>query len=94
VTKIHEEWRTGNANELLAIFSDPQGEFVLIIPARTGDSVPSEPPQDSEIYRLFGQITETTALGRREAVRQVAETLNLAPKYVYDAIERAKISGD
>lgn len=34
LTKIHEEFVRGTANELLQIFDNPKGEFVLIIEKR------------------------------------------------------------
>ena len=93
VTKLHEEWVTGTAAELASHFADPTGEFVLIIPARADEGMPGQPPEDIDIYNLFGQLTENPDVSRRDAVKQVAETFRLAPKYVYDAIERAKNVG-
>ena len=93
VTKLHEEWITGTTGQLSKHFAEPTGEFVFVIPALTGEETLAEPPEDKAIYALFGQLTENAAVSRRDAVRQVAETLRLAPKYVYDAIERAKNIG-
>jgi hypothetical protein len=48
-------------------------------------------PSDQEIAAVFGQITETVAVGsRREAVRATADRLKLGVKHVYDALERVK----
>lgn len=93
VTKLHEEWVSGTAKELAERFAEPTGEFVFVIPAQEYGNKGQILPDDEEIYRRFGQIAEKTAVSRRDAVKQVAESLGLAPKYVYDAIERAKNMG-
>lgn len=93
VTKMHEEWITGTSAELIEHFVEPTGEFVFVIPAKDNAQEASEIPEDQTIYSMFGQITENETVSRRDAVKQVAETLRLAPKYVYDAIERAKNVG-
>ena len=105
VTKIHEEWKEGSASELADYFKHPQGEFVVVIPAaRSGDAhrgslTPSTEasasrPSDTDVLVLFGQLTEREAFGRREAIREVARTLSISSKAVYDAIERAKKLGE
>jgi 16S rRNA (cytidine1402-2'-O)-methyltransferase len=93
VTKMHEEWISGPASTLLAHFVDPTGEFVFVIPARESAELLVEPPEDEVIFAMFGRITENKPVTRRDAVRQVAESFGLAPKYVYEAIERAKNVG-
>jgi 16S rRNA (cytidine1402-2'-O)-methyltransferase len=105
VTKIHEEWKEGSASELADHFKHPQGEFVVVIPAtRSGDAPqrrrtpsagdPAPTPSDTDVLGLFGQLTERNVFGRREAIREVAHTLGLSSKAVYDAIERAKKLGE
>jgi 16S rRNA (cytidine1402-2'-O)-methyltransferase len=93
VTKLHEEWKSGSATELASHFVEPTGEFVFVIPARELTEEPADVPEDDEIYAIFGRLTENTAVSRREAVKQVAKSLGLAPKYVYAAIERVKNIG-
>jgi 16S rRNA (cytidine1402-2'-O)-methyltransferase len=93
VTKVHEEWAFGTANDLCQHFGDAPGEFVFIIPAKP--IAVKRPPavSDDHVLSLFGQITDTNGLDRRAAVRAVAETLQLSRKDVYAAIERAKKLG-
>jgi 16S rRNA (cytidine1402-2'-O)-methyltransferase len=85
LTKAHEEWLTDGS------LPDPRGEFVVIIGQST---VTNELPQpdDSEIARVFGEMTNNGAAAgsRRQAVKAVAERLGLPVKTVYDALERAK----
>jgi 16S rRNA (cytidine1402-2'-O)-methyltransferase len=92
VTKVHEEWLEGPAQELLDRLDAPKGEFVLLVyPAACLES-PATAVCDAEIYRIFGEITKNEGVGRRDALRQVAERLRLPVKTVYDAVERAKKS--
>lgn len=91
VTKVHEEWKLGAPDDLLAAFREPKGEFVLIIFPRK-NAVPGggQRPSDDAIAAEFGQLTDTAGLGRRDAVRALAERLRLPQREVYAAIERAK----
>ena len=71
-----------------------RGEFVLVVPpARPVSASVAAILTDAEISHVFGQITDNTALSRREAIRRTGEELRLAPKAVYAALERHKISG-
>ena len=92
LTKLHEEWRLGTAEQHLAYFTEPQGEFVLLLlPVENTGVSEREPVDDPVVFALFGQITETNrGLSRRDTIREVAGRLGLTPKQVYDAIERAK----
>jgi 16S rRNA (cytidine1402-2'-O)-methyltransferase len=93
VTKIHEEWRVGTPQVLLSYYKEPQGEFVFVIPADQASVATVETPSDQDVLQLFGLMTNINSLGRREVVREVAESLGMSTKAVYDAIERAKLSG-
>jgi hypothetical protein len=42
------------------------------------------------VANMFGQLTKSGGVTRREAVRQVSARLGLSAKEVYAAIERAK----
>lgn len=93
LTKIHEEWRLGLADELADYFRSPQGEFVFVVlPSQTEDSKGTS-LTDAEVAAVFGQITEIERpTDRRRAIRAVAERLRLTPNQVYAALERTKKS--
>jgi 16S rRNA (cytidine1402-2'-O)-methyltransferase len=92
LTKLHEELVFGTPGELKTLFGGPQGEFTLIIPPQDSSQDPVSEATDSEIFELFGQITENTEAGtKRDAARGVAERLGLTTKQVYEALERAKL---
>jgi 16S rRNA (cytidine1402-2'-O)-methyltransferase len=84
LTKAHEQWLYG-----AAAVTD-RGEFVVIFGQST-DIASAAEHTDAEIAALFGQITATGRAGsRRDAIRGVAEQLELSVSAVYDALERAK----
>lgn len=91
LTKLHEEFVTGTALELLAKFDAPQGEFtVLVPPVEPGEEATVEVTDDS-VVDLFGQITKLRQSGsKRDAARETGERLGLTAKQVYDIIERNK----
>jgi 16S rRNA C1402 (ribose-2'-O) methylase RsmI len=90
VTKVHEEWKLGAPDDLLAAFREPKGEFVLIIFPRKNAISGGQRPSDDAIAAEFGQLTDKGGLGRRDAVRALANRLRLPQREVYAAIERAK----
>jgi 16S rRNA (cytidine1402-2'-O)-methyltransferase len=92
LTKLHEELVWGSPKELLVKFDNPHGEFTLIIPPRDRSQEPIEPPDDSEIADLVGQITEREQpKSLREAARLAGERLGMSARDVYAALERVKI---
>lgn len=93
LTKIHEEFVLGTPDDLLTRFESPQGEFTLVIPPGSKDQTPQVAATDNDIVELFGQLTENSRGGsKRDTARQVADSLRLTTKVVYDALERVKIA--
>jgi 16S rRNA (cytidine1402-2'-O)-methyltransferase len=92
LTKLHEELVWGTPKELLQKFDNPHGEFTLIIPPRDRAAEPIDPPDDTEIAALVGQITEQEQpKSLREAARLAGERLGMSARDVYAALERVKI---
>src|SRR5215203_2413538 len=92
LTKIHEEFVTGTATELLTRFDSPHGEFTVLIPPQGPDDADIETVSDDEVLEMFGQITNTgLAATKREVAREVGERLGLTAKQVYEIVERNKL---
>jgi 16S rRNA (cytidine1402-2'-O)-methyltransferase len=88
LTKTHEELVIQPINLVLTYFSDPKGEFtVLLAPART-PGIPKQPVTEAELTAEVGHLMETTALPRREAMRRVGERHGLSPNEVYRLLEQ------
>ncbi len=94
VTKIHEQWLQGTVKELTPDLQEPQGEFVVVIPPPAEQTNALSTPSDVELRAVFGQLTDIEALGRREAIRAIAQRTGLSAKSVFDALERTKNSVD
>jgi hypothetical protein len=54
------------------------------------EPLPASAASDEEVADVFGQITEELSLARRDAISYTAERLAMAPRQVYEAVERAK----
>jgi 16S rRNA (cytidine1402-2'-O)-methyltransferase len=90
LTKRFEEWIEATPAEISTKLQDVKGEFVIIIPPQQDAANERQPPSDTDVAVLFGQITDFNAASRRDAIRQVATATGLSPKAVYAALERVK----
>lgn len=91
ITKIHEEFVKGTAEELLARFQEPQGEFTVMVPPADSAEIIAEAATDEDVVDLFGQITEIGGFAsKRDVAREVGERLGMTARQVYDVIERNK----
>jgi 16S rRNA (cytidine1402-2'-O)-methyltransferase len=92
LTKLYEELVWGSPNDLLEKFSNPHGEFTLIVPPLAPRQSSAEPRTDSEIAELVGQITKTEQTkSLRDAARMAGERLGMSAREVYAALERVKV---
>jgi 16S rRNA (cytidine1402-2'-O)-methyltransferase len=95
LTKVHQEFVRGTANELAAGFEDARGEFTVvvgpIVPPETGATTIN----DSAIVADFCHSTEVGGASRREAIKSVAKKHRIQARQVYEIVERAKnVSND
>ena len=90
LTKAHQEFLRGSAEEILKTLGEPRGEFTIVV----GPVVPAqkrfEPVSDAGLFREFCHITENVEMNRRIAVQRVADAHGISPKEAYAAIERGK----
>jgi 16S rRNA (cytidine1402-2'-O)-methyltransferase len=95
LTKAHEELVRGPISRVLAGLGSPRGEFTIVADVgRLTNVGQAEPPSDQEIMDEFGEMTNRVGWTRRKAVAALARKYAMSAKAVYDAIERAKISGE
>lgn len=93
-TKTHEQV-VKHPNIISALnLNRVRGEFTVVVgPAtREGRTVPKA-LDPAAVYRMFCEMTKTTALSRRQVVKKVAEQLGLSTRQVYQHIENAKMLG-
>jgi len=94
LTKLHQEVVRGTASELVERFSDPRGEFTIIVGPAVNQLTSNEISlTDEDVVREFGRITEIDGGSRRQAVVELAKRSGRRPRDVYSAIERAKRLG-
>jgi 16S rRNA (cytidine1402-2'-O)-methyltransferase len=79
LTKLHEEVFRGRVREALAHFTEPRGEFTLVLKGASA----TPPPQDTEETRQRLLHLRQRGLKAREAVAQVAEATGLPHRQVY-----------
>ncbi len=81
LTKIHEEIFRGNTSGALAHFSEPRGEFTLVVAGRGEVAKPELTPEiESELARLRRE-----GLTAKEATGRLAQETGLARKELYRA---------
>lgn len=91
ITKLHEEFIRGNPGDLSERFSQPHGEFTVIVPASNSQEIESVAPSDAEVVAVFGQITKNSRFSsKRDVAREVGERLKMTAKQVYAVMERNK----
>jgi 16S rRNA (cytidine1402-2'-O)-methyltransferase len=82
LTKLHEEFRTGTAEELGGYYSitEPKGEITVLL---AGTGVPPEPPDRSEVAKALARTLLAEGVTRREATRRLVSELGLARNEAY-----------
>jgi 16S rRNA (cytidine1402-2'-O)-methyltransferase len=91
LTKTHEEFIRGPIDTVIEQLNSILGEFTVVIDiGQSADIEPVEPPTDSTIAELFGQMTMESGLPRRRVINQIAKRYGLPPNQIYDTIERVK----
>lgn len=91
LTKLHQEFLRGTAQELASRLTAPRGEFTVVVsPGETAGKIEASPVSDEQLAAEFGQDTETAGLRRREAVARLARRYGRPVRDVYAAIERGK----
>ena len=80
LTKLHEEIFRGTADEALAHFKNPRGEFVLVI---EGALERPEAPADPDGARQALAALKSRGQSRRDAVAQVTDAFGVSKREAY-----------
>jgi 16S rRNA (cytidine1402-2'-O)-methyltransferase len=93
LTKSHGEYVIRPITGWMETPPNPRGEFVLVLfPPDTSVGIPPPVVQHTEIVLEFGRLTEIDGVGRRDAIRRVAQKYGVRARDVFDAIESHKNS--
>ena len=91
LTKTHENLVVRPISQHLASPLEERGEFTIVVDRAAMVEPPAAPlPSPNELARQIGQLTETDALTRREAIRALAKRHGLSNKEVFNLLEEAK----
>ena len=93
LTKVHQQFIRGSAEQIARELSNPRGEFTVVVGPAVPVALEIAAASDEEIAVLFGELTNTAGYSRRDAIATVAHRLNRSSRDVYAAIERHKHSG-
>ena len=89
LTKVHEELVVRPIRQLLEHFSEPVGEFTLLVPPREEPAVARSLPDARDITEELGELTKNGRLKRREALKVLAERHGLAVNALYKLLGSA-----
>ena len=87
LTKTHEELVVRPINELLTLFSEPRGEFTLLVPALpAGSSMTSPLPGVAALQAELGDMTKNDAASGRAALKSLAAKYGVSVNALYRLI--------
>ena len=94
LTKMHQEFIRGTAEELAERDFERRGEFTVVVgPAANSIQHSKLEATDSVVTNEFVHLTNNAGLSRRDAINQLAKKYGRSSRDVYSAIERTKLSG-
>ena len=94
LTKAHQEFIRGTAQELSTAFDSPRGEYTVVIGPALEAAATEDIPEDRAIVSEFCYSTEVDGLQRREAINAIARRHKMPARSVYRIIEKAKHMGN
>ena len=94
LTKVHQEFLRGSAQELSARLESPRGEFTVVVGPALIAQIPEMSESggvfDEKMRNEFGRLTERGDISRRSAIAQLAKEHKRSAKEIYSAVERGK----
>jgi 16S rRNA (cytidine1402-2'-O)-methyltransferase len=89
LTKVHEELAVRPISEHLQLLKSPRGEFTVVVsPAEPIPDPPMDVPETSVLLREFGEMTNSSAGSRREAVKLLARKYRVGTREMYQLLEK------
>ena len=84
LTKAHEELVIGPIREAIVRFTNPRGEFTLLIPPPELDRSPDQETPSADALRVeLGRIAKNSGSGRREALKLLAARYGMSVNELY-----------
>jgi 16S rRNA (cytidine1402-2'-O)-methyltransferase len=93
LTKVHEEFVLRPIYQHLEYFSDPKGEFTILVPSSLITSGVRTAPTVEQLHVEFGELTNIGGSSRRQALKVLADRHGLAVNDLYRLIGDGAIDG-
>jgi 16S rRNA (cytidine1402-2'-O)-methyltransferase len=93
LTKVHENLVVRPISQQLAGLLEERGEFTLVVAGAAAETEAVIAPAAAQLAREFGHMTKNEPLGRREAIRTLAQKYRISAREVFALLEEAKRSG-
>lgn len=88
LTKAHEELVIGPISAARTRFHEARGEFTLLIPPKNASSsAPVSVPDVNHLREELGRLAKDRAIGRRDALKQLAARYGLSVNQLYRLLE-------
>ncbi len=87
LTKVHEELVVQPISWLLEHFTEPKGEFTILVPPGGRPQQPVKDPTDESLRHEIGQLIENEAMRRREAVKTIGRKYGLSANKLYNLLK-------
>jgi 16S rRNA (cytidine1402-2'-O)-methyltransferase len=94
LTKVHEELVIRPIDEILAHFSDPRGEFTIVVPPAEDEKPSSVVPDLAQLRLELGNLTNNNATKRREALRILADRHGMTVNDLYRQLGTTDETGE
>ncbi len=94
LTKVHEEFLRGSVSSLASTLREPKGEMTLVLGPVPPPETVRETLTPERVAQEFGRLTDSSGLGRRSAVSELAKRYGYRSREVYALLERVKNSGE
>jgi 16S rRNA (cytidine1402-2'-O)-methyltransferase len=94
LTKVHENLVVRPISQQLAGLLEERGEFTLVVAGAAAETEAVIAPAAAQMASEFGHMTKNEPLGRREAIRTLAQKYRISAREVFALLEEAKRSVD
>jgi 16S rRNA (cytidine1402-2'-O)-methyltransferase len=91
LTKIHQELVKSTISAVLKRWPDPRGEFTFVVDiGQTRENIRPISPDPATLRHKFGQLIESTGIGRRAAIAELSKSYGIPSNEIYRLLEAAK----
>jgi 16S rRNA (cytidine1402-2'-O)-methyltransferase len=93
LTKVHEELVIRPIGEIVAHFTDPRGEFTIVVPPADDEKPSAIVPDLAQLRAELGNLTNTNATKRRQALKILADRHGMAVNDLYRLLGTTEDTG-